>query len=73
MLKIIFLVASINAQGQSVTAQVPDKARFADQAQCDTFGEHMNTRMAWVRGRLNADWEHPVHVYWRCEAAGDPA
>ena len=73
MLKLVWIVATITAQGP-VQTNVPETARFSDAAQCKAFGEHMTPRMAdWVRGALRADWNHPVQVTFRCEQDGSPA
>ncbi len=71
MLELVWIVATVTAQGALAT-EVPESARFKDMAQCQLYGEHMAGRTAdWVRGRINADWSHPVEVRFRCRAGGN--
>lgn len=73
MLKIIFVIATLGPHGP-VQGGMNDKARFKTETECRTFGDHMTPRVAdWVRGRLGADWDHPVEVQYRCETDADPA
>jgi hypothetical protein len=72
MIKIIFMVAFVGSQGP-MQGDMKEKAQFATEAECKTFGDHMTPRVAdWVRGRLGADWDFPVAVQYKCDS-GEPA
>ena len=73
MFKLLWIVGTLTAQGPQV-GNVPENTTFPTEAACIAFGEAMTPRLAdWIRGRINADWSHPVAVHFKCELDGNPA
>lgn len=73
MFKLLWTVATLTAQGPQI-GNVPETNTFKTEAACSDFGTTMTPRMAdWMRGRLNAEWDHPVAVHFECELSGNPA
>jgi len=70
---LVWAVVTIGPQGP-VGGDIPETTKFQSEAACNEFGRDMTPRLQdWVRGRLTADWDHPVRVDFRCAPDGKPA
>jgi hypothetical protein len=71
--KLTWAAATIGPQGP-VSGSIPEFTTFKSENDCIAFGNTMAPRVRdWVRGRMNADWDHPVGVQFVCEISGPPA
>ena len=66
MVKILFGFMTLTGQG-AVLHAVKERPLFQTEQECVAYGETMTPKVEnWIRGRLGADWDHPVVVTFQC-------
>lgn len=74
MIKIIWFVAALTADGQPLFSIITETTTFNDPAACAVFGKEMTPRVAdYGRGSMSLDWHDKVEVAFECKANGQPA
>lgn len=74
MIKIIWFVAVMLADGQPMFSVITEATTFDDRAACAVFGKDMAPRVAdYARGAMSLNWDEKVEVAFECKANGQPA
>lgn len=67
MVKLIWLIATISAQG-NVRGTMPETKQFPSMEACAAYAQIMVPRVQdYVRGIVQGDWDHPVEVKHECD------